>query len=338
LDSVSTPTIDLNFNIPKKLFYNVQTYADCNLFNLYHRKGIAEITDKDSKLITLFCKLNEVDILNLSFRNYYFIDKQYYRLYEVEFDTVSNNPTKLKLLKLSVAPDFVATSQIINGGIGNIGTDPQPIFDQGLIKNGNSYNYLSDNYFNGYNNISQGGTQLINSDGNLINADKITVLGGENNTLINDGGTYLGTNNYKSVRDKETVINNIDQPLNARIILRSAELQNLNTTPIEVLASVDGFWTEIFDAYITMYFENATPVAYNNVTLSLQYNGDATSLCDFVNGITAVTTATKQRGEVVLDSAFKSLAVEIIAASTLGAAGNGKALIELHYRLHPIIR
>jgi hypothetical protein len=60
-------------------------------------------------------------------------------------------------------------------------------------------------------------------------------------------------------------------------------------------------------------------------------------LLEFDNGITHVTTATKQRGVNINDLPFKNLAVELHSAGNLGAAGNGQMLIELEYRLHPII-
>jgi hypothetical protein len=133
------------------------------------------------------------------------------------------------------------------------------------------------------------------------------------------------------------VIKNIDQPLLTTRILTVAELKSLHTTPIQLLASVDGYWIEIYDAYITVFFESATPVAYNNHKLHLQYSGDGTHLLEFDNGITMVTVATKQRGININDLPFKNLAVQIHSAGNLGTSGNGKALIELEYRLHRII-
>ena len=87
----------------------------------------------------------------------------------------------------------------------------------------------------------------------------------------------------------------------------------------------------------SIFGTTATPTGYNNHKLHLQYNGDGTHLLEFDNGITHVTTATKQRGININDLPFKELAVEIHSAGNLGAAGNSQMLIELEYRLHPII-
>jgi hypothetical protein len=336
LDNFNNPTYDVNYYQPKEIAYTTNTkvnYTTNNLYNLYHRKGLEEITNKDSKTVTLFAHLTENEINKLSFRNYYFIDKQYYRLYELDFDSNSEEPAKLTLLKLAVAPAFVGGEIPINGGGGG-----ETTLNQDINPNGNDFTKDSDINVSGQDNMVRGEANLVNSDLNLINGRLNSVLGGGNNQLNNNGGTYLNTNNYQSVRDGETVVNNIDQPLLVSRVLTVSELQNLHTTPIELLAAVDGYWTEVYDAYITIFFEAVTPVAYNNHKLHLQYTGDGTHLLEFDNGITRVTTATKQRGVNINDLPFKDLAIQIHSAGNLNTSGNGKALIELEYRLHRIIQ
>jgi hypothetical protein len=144
LDNVASPTFDLSYGMPEQLFYNAAYYSNNNLFNIYHSKGLEEITNADSKLVTFYVKLSEVEINKLSFRNYYFIDKQYYRLYELNYDSNSNEPAELTFLKLEVAPTFSGSTVPINGGIADIATEPLPIFEQGLIRNGNNYNNYND--------------------------------------------------------------------------------------------------------------------------------------------------------------------------------------------------
>jgi hypothetical protein len=65
---------------------------------------------------------------------YYFIDKQYYRLYELDFDSNSEEPAKLTLLKLAVAPQFVGGEIPINGGGGG-----DTVFFQDVKANGNDF-------------------------------------------------------------------------------------------------------------------------------------------------------------------------------------------------------
>jgi hypothetical protein len=335
LDSITNPTFDVNFYTPQQLFYGKSSsikYTDNNLFNLYHKKGVEEITNKDSKTVKFHVKLSENDINKLSFRSLYFIDKQYYRLYELDFDSNSEEPAVLTFLQLANVESFVGSQSNINGG-----GDGVAVIEIDVQRNGNTLTKGGDILLLGRENNVSGDINLINSNGNLVNGERISVLGGENNILNSTDGTYLGCEDFTSVRNGEVVIKNIDQPLLTTRILTVAELKSLHTTPIQLLASVDGYWIEIYDAYITVFFESATPVAYNNHKLHLQYSGDGTHLLEFDNGITRVTVATKQRGININDLPFKNLAVQIHSAGNLGTSGNGKALIELEYRLHRII-
>lgn len=336
LDNFNNPNYDVNFFQPKEIAYTTKTkvtYTNKNLYNLYHKKGLEEITNKDSKTVTLYANLNENEVNKLSFRNYYFIDKQYYRLYEIDFDSNNNEPAKLTFLKLAVAPTFIGGDVPINGGGGG-----ETTLFQDVKANGNDFTKDVDINVSGQNNLVRGQANLVNSDLNLINGILNSVLGGGNNQLNNNNGTYLNANNYQSVRDGEVVINNIDQPLLVTRVLTVSELQNLHTTPIELLAAVDGYWTEVYDAYITMFFEAATPVAYNNVDLNIEFLGGADIYLVFDNAITTVLRATKQRGVNNLNKEFQNESVTISASSTLGTSGNGKILIELEYRLHRIIQ
>jgi hypothetical protein len=338
-DNIATPTLDINFTNPIQLYYKTgysTTQTNANIYNLYHKKGIEEITNKDSKLVEYNIKLSEVEINNLSFRSLYFIDKQYYRLYEIDFDANSQEPAKLTFLKLAVAPVFVPYNLVTNGGSGGEGST----YAQNAIRNGSQYPKGVDILSQGSNNISQGYEQLINSTDNFVNGNQINVLGGSNNILSNNGSTYINTNDYQSIRDGETVINNIDQPLLASRILTISELQNLHTTPIQILSIQNGYWTEIYDAYITVFFGiTASPRGYTSKKLHLQITGgDGTQLLNFDNGITTSNVAKKQRGVNIYDLPFKEGAIEIHTAGNLGTSGNSQILIELEYRLHPIIQ
>lgn len=84
------PSNDLNFGAPKEIFF---TFNDGNLsvnqFNVYYSTYMAEISDKDSRLLTCSIKLNSIDIYNLDFSKFYFIDGGLYRLMKI----IDYNPT-----------------------------------------------------------------------------------------------------------------------------------------------------------------------------------------------------------------------------------------------------
>ena len=95
------PTDDINWGSPKELYFTTTSYTTANLFNGYWSEYIAEITDKDSKLLTCSLKLNEVDIYNLDFSKLIYIDGSLWRLNKVlDYNPMDFNTTKVELLKV----------------------------------------------------------------------------------------------------------------------------------------------------------------------------------------------------------------------------------------------
>ena len=101
LDDPNNPTNDINFGVPKELQISVTSYPSTNVFNAYHSEYIAEITDKNSKILTCSALLNTIDILNLDFSKYIWIDGVLFRLNKVDgFNPMEYNTTKISLLKV----------------------------------------------------------------------------------------------------------------------------------------------------------------------------------------------------------------------------------------------
>jgi hypothetical protein len=114
LNNPTTPNIDINFGAPQQLFFNL-TSGDLryNLFNVYYSPYMAEITDKDSRLLTGFFDLTELDIFNIDFAKYFFIDGGLYRLIKVyDYSPENNDTTKVDLLRVidAVGTDFVPST------------------------------------------------------------------------------------------------------------------------------------------------------------------------------------------------------------------------------------
>jgi len=101
LDDPINPTNDINFGAPKEIQFSPNTYPSTNVFNAFHSPYIAEITSKDSKLLTCFGLLDIIDIFNLDFSKYVYIDGVLFRLNKVEnFNPMEYNTTKLSFLKV----------------------------------------------------------------------------------------------------------------------------------------------------------------------------------------------------------------------------------------------
>jgi hypothetical protein len=101
LDDPINSTKDINFGAPKEVQFAPNVYTNNNLFRDYHSSYILEITNKDSKLLSCFGLLDIIDIFNLDFSKYVYIDGVLFRLNKVEnFNPMEFNTTKLSFLKV----------------------------------------------------------------------------------------------------------------------------------------------------------------------------------------------------------------------------------------------
>ena len=101
LDDPDAPNADLNFGVPEELFFTlVSGNLSNNLFNTYYSQYFAEITDKDSRLLTAKFHLSDLDIFNLDFSTFKRIDGGLYRLAKVvDYVPGANDTTKVELLR-----------------------------------------------------------------------------------------------------------------------------------------------------------------------------------------------------------------------------------------------
>lgn len=103
LDDPDAPDNDLNFGALRELFFVLAT-GDLTKtqFNVYWSAYMAEITDKDSKLLSAWFKLTAKDILTLDFSKKVFIDGVLFRLNAIK-DYNCSEPTdcECELLKIN---------------------------------------------------------------------------------------------------------------------------------------------------------------------------------------------------------------------------------------------
>jgi len=101
LDDPINPTQDLNFGAPNEVYFTATTYPSNNLFNRFWSSYIAEIADKDSKLLMCHVYLKPLDIAQLDFSKAVFIDGIRFRLNKVsDYDVTNNELVKVELLKI----------------------------------------------------------------------------------------------------------------------------------------------------------------------------------------------------------------------------------------------
>jgi hypothetical protein len=202
LNNPTTPTIDINFGAPQQLFFNL-TSGDLsyNLFNVYYSPYMAEVTDKDSRLLTGFFDLTEIDIFNIDFAKYYFIDGGLYRLIKVyDYSPENNDTTKVDLLRvientaIDQGPtDIILSNNSINEnrpigtlvGLLSVDTDyPEDIITYSMVSGSTFFNIVNSSLFS---------SQVFNYE--TTNSYNITIR---------------ATNNFGKFIDKEFTINILD--------------------------------------------------------------------------------------------------------------------------------
>lgn len=102
LDDPKTPENDINFGAPRELYFSLpsgEEYPNTNLFSGFWFDYVAEITDKDSKLLTAFVKLTELDIANLNFSRLIYIDGALWRLNKI-IDFNTQDTTRCEFLRV----------------------------------------------------------------------------------------------------------------------------------------------------------------------------------------------------------------------------------------------
>jgi hypothetical protein len=100
-DDPANPTIDINFGAVLEAYAIFGNYTGNNLFNVYWSGYIAQIIDKDSRIMSCQVKLDYLDIYQLDFSRPMIIDGQLWRLNKIEdFDPVVLEPVKCEFLKI----------------------------------------------------------------------------------------------------------------------------------------------------------------------------------------------------------------------------------------------
>lgn len=102
LDDPINPQADINFGTPSELYFDLAAqYPAANLFTSFWFDWVAEITDKDSKLMTANFRLTEMDILSLNFARLIYIDGTLWRLNRIiDYNPMTDATTKVELLKV----------------------------------------------------------------------------------------------------------------------------------------------------------------------------------------------------------------------------------------------
>jgi hypothetical protein len=102
IDHPTAPTKDINYGVPKELLFSLSVqYPSANLFTSFWGDYLAEIINKDSKLLTCYLYLDLQDIYSLDFAKLILIDGALWRLNKVnDFNPSVPKTTQVELLRV----------------------------------------------------------------------------------------------------------------------------------------------------------------------------------------------------------------------------------------------
>jgi len=202
-DDPFNPTIDLNFGLPKKVYYDyVNAYFTTNnLFNRYHKAYLNNLINRDAKFVTKYLWLSPKDIYNFSFRNRLFIDGAYYIVNKIEnYNPLEETSTNVELIKLLDTEVFTPESFLISS--------------MPTIGGGNEvYSAKLNSALNVGSGIQNKGTNCIAIGENIVipsSCSNVTVIG--NNVVVSEGvsnSSVINTNDYELTQSNYSITNSV---------------------------------------------------------------------------------------------------------------------------------
>lgn len=255
LDSPTNPTFDLNFGVPSEVYYDTSIYTDANLFNIYHKKYVDEISNKDSKIVTAYFRLKPTDIAQLDFRNRFYFEGQNWRLNKIyDYNPISEDVTKCEFIKIKEGQSFIP-HQISTGGWKPIGSYDEVITSGGLKPRSA---------------IDLGTRNVLGSGlrSSIISGSYNYVSGGENINLIGSSGNTI-SDGLKNV----TLINTHDAEITSGDVfyVNGVELLGLSTAWVDnsydasyFFADSVGTWTvDSADVLVSRYKINGKTMIWS---------------------------------------------------------------------------
>lgn len=231
LDDPTNPTVDLNFGVPKEIYYTPTwqgAYTNNNVYNVYWKKFIDEITDYNSSIVTAWFWLKPVDMQEVDFRHVYRFMNQNFRLNKIyDYNPSERSLTKCEFIKLKNGIPFVAkTAIIIIGSEVSRALDDErvPKLSPFTSQGGNSFEFLGNNsqQIYGINNFVAPSSSrvLINGDNNSVgelsenvsiqSSSGVVVAGGlVNVSVFNSSGLTVVQSNTNWVNNLK--VNGLDR-------------------------------------------------------------------------------------------------------------------------------
>lgn len=212
IDVPLAPTFDLNFGVPKEIYYDTNYFTNATLFNVYYKKFIEEISDKDSKIVRGMFYLTPKDIHLLDFRNQIQVKNHLLRLNKIyDYDINSNELTKCEFIRIKYAQPFGNNNSlsIYGNNISYNTGELAPINSFGNTAVFNNTNVIGDT------NVvdSTANNTIVNGSNNYVGggSSNVSIFGSSGVTVLQDltNVTVFNSTNVLVTQSNTTVINNV---------------------------------------------------------------------------------------------------------------------------------
>jgi len=183
-DDPMNPTIDLNFGLPKEVFYTYPNayFTNNNLYNRFHKYYLDTLTGRDSKIMTKYLWLTPKDINAFNFRNRIFVDGAYWIVNKISnYNPLTEQSTLCELVKLEKSNVFTPSSTLTaTWGGGSGGSTLTQRLNSSLSVGTNIQNQAENSLAVGTNIVIPSSAKNINIIGSNIsvpdNADGLNIF------------------------------------------------------------------------------------------------------------------------------------------------------------------
>ena len=229
LDDNDSPTFDLNFGVPRIVYYTASAYTTNNLFTGYHDQFLRELTGRDSKFVKVYVKLNENDLQEDFLRELWNWGGIVYRINKVSgYNGNGDSTTLCELIRIAegrspkrfVLPDISSPLPETRNNF----QFEKSITDRGL--NNDIHPQSKGIFITGDNNVIEEGVNdvfLINSYGQTVTESGTVIVNG----IVVSGGNSVVTINSDTNADESVSWYRVDTSLgNVTITLPSTANKN----------------------------------------------------------------------------------------------------------------
>lgn len=189
VDDPLNPTVSIEFGVPNTVFYTPSTYTTNNIFNREYSQEIAELTDRDARIVNCYFYLTPLDINQFDFRDRIFVKDTFFLDNKIiDYNKLKPGLTKAELLKITNKASYDPVSELL---ISTVVTNSTSV---GITARYAGSDPTETN-FGSANNVLLGDNNSSKSVGSYISGSRNTV--GENSlrvSVISSEGNNISDN------------------------------------------------------------------------------------------------------------------------------------------------